>query len=131
MTDILTSDSKIPPSATGELIIPEAVTAIEAFAYEDEREITSIRFPSGLERIGAHAFYNCRSLYRIRLESSDTDIGDGAFKNCERLKEIEIVRSSDSLKALKSLLYDVHRQVRVRIIYEDGEALLYLSLLLG
>ena len=124
MTDILTSDSKIPPSESGELIIPEGVTAIDTFAYEDEREITSIHFPAGLARIGAHAFYNCRSLYRIRLESSDTDIGDGAFKNCERLREIEIVRSSDSLKALKSLLYDVHRQVRVRIIYPDGDALL-------
>lgn len=105
------------------LTISGDVTEIDAFAYAEDRTVTSVSFPEGLKKIGAHAFYNCRSLYRIRLGSSDTDIGDGAFKNCERLKEIEIVKNG-GIKSLKAVLFDAHRQVRVRLIYPDGEALL-------
>lgn len=105
------------------LNIPEGTKEIDSFAYAENREITSVSFPSGLKKIGAHAFYNCRSLYGISLKDSDTDIGDGAFKNCERLREIEIVKTG-GIKSLKALLFDAHRQVRVKLIYPDGEALL-------
>lgn len=119
----ITTTNRPAPSETGALAIPEGVEEIDAFAYEDDRRINSVCFPESLKRIGAHAFYNCRSIYKIRLGSSGTDIGDGAFKNCERLSEIEIVKNSESIRALKSVLYDAHRQVRVRIIYPDVEAL--------
>ena len=121
---IITKENKIPPSDTGELIIPEGIEAVDTFAYENEREITSVCFPESLKKTGAHAFYDCRSLYRIRLGNSDTDIGDGTFKNCERLREITIVKNPEGIRALKSILFDAHRQIKVRIIYPDGEALL-------
>lgn len=120
----ITSENKPAPSGTGILTIPEGVEEIDTFAYEDDRTINSVRFPESLKKMGAHAFYNCRSIYKIRLGNSETDIGDGAFKNCGRLNEIEIVKNSDGIKALKSVLYDAHRQVRVKIIYPDGEAVL-------
>ena len=120
----ITATNKPAPSGTGALAIPEGVEEIDTFAYEDDRRINSVCFPDSLKRIGAHAFYNCRSIYKIRLGSSGTDIGDGAFKNCERLSEIEIVKNSESIRALKSVLYDAHRQVRVRIIYPEGESLI-------
>ena len=121
---IVTGENRMLPDASGRLMLPDEITEITAFAYEDERRITSVRFPEGLKKIGAHAFYNCRSIYKIRLENSETDIGDGAFKNCERLKEIEIIKNKEGIQALKSVLFDAHRQVRVRLIYPDGEALL-------
>lgn len=124
LMNIITSENKIPPLPSGELIIPEGVLQIDAFAYADEREITSVKLPTGLLKVGAHAFYNCRSLCKITLGRSDTDIGDGAFKNCERLNQIELVKDSESIRALKAILFDAHRQVTVKIIYPDGEALL-------
>lgn len=123
-SSIITKENKIAPSSAGDLFIPEGISEIDTFAYEDERELISVHFPESLKKVGAHAFYNCRSLYRIRIDSSETDIGDGAFKNCERLSEVELLKNSESIRALKSVLFDAHRQVRVRMIYPDGEALL-------
>ena len=120
--DIITGTDKIQPLDSGDLVFPEGVKEIGTFAYEDEREILSVRFPESLVKIGAHAFYNCRSLFKIRLGNSDTDIGDGAFKNCERLSRIELVKNTDGIRALKSVLFDAHRQVRVTIHYRDGDA---------
>lgn len=105
------------------LTIGSGIEEVDPFAYSENRDIKEVYVPENVKKIGAHAFYNCRSMYRLTLENASVDIGDGAFKNCERLKEISIYyKSGGNLKSLKSILADIHTEVKVHIFYEDGEA---------
>ena len=105
------------------LTIGSDIEEVDPFAYSENRDIKEIYVPENVKKIGAHAFYNCRSMYRLTLENASVDIGDGAFKNCERLKEISIYyKSGGNLKSLKSILADIHTEVKVHIFYDDGEA---------
>lgn len=98
-------------------------TEIAPFAYSENRDIKELYISESVKKIGAHAFYNCRSIYRLTLKNAAVDIGDGAFKNCERLREILIYyENGGNLKSLKSILADIHTEVKVHIFYGDGEA---------
>ena len=105
------------------LTIGSDIEEVDPFAYSENRDIKEVYVPENVKKIGAHAFYNCRSMYKLTLENASVDIGDGAFKNCERLKVISIYyKSGGNLKSLKSILADIHTEVKVHIFYEDGEA---------
>lgn len=47
---------------SGDVIIPEGVTAIAGGAFYGNRGITSVKLPESLKRIGSRAFWGCTSL---------------------------------------------------------------------
>ena len=68
---------------TGELVIPEGVTAIGDYAYEKQTGITSVKFPSTLKTIGESAFSGCTGLTgEVVFPEGVTAIGREAFHNC-------------------------------------------------
>ena len=73
----------------GELVIPDEVTAIPAYAFRGQA-ITSIVIPDSVTSIGEHAFYGCTGLTSIVIPNSVTSIGDGAFRKCTSLTSIVI-----------------------------------------
>ena len=116
------SVTQYKPAPKGEGIIPPkvyqypgieyTVIEVEASAFKDCTELTSIQLPNTIKSIGSYAFYNCSSLttanipelvYEIQdytfalsgLRSFDipnniTKIGSHAFYSCSELRDINI-----------------------------------------
>ncbi len=54
-----------------ELIIPEGVTRIHAYAFCNQSSITSVTIPSSVTSIGYRAFYGCSELTSVIFENTD------------------------------------------------------------
>ncbi|MBO7234403.1 MAG: leucine-rich repeat domain-containing protein [Paludibacteraceae bacterium] len=79
--------------AYGEIEIPNSVTTIEDYAFEDCSSLTSITIPNSVTSIGEEAFYNCSSLTSVTIPNSVTSIGEGAFMDCSKLTSVTIGES--------------------------------------
>ena len=70
--------------------IPDSVTSIGYYAFQDCSSLTSITIPSSVTSIGGSAFSGCTSLTSITIPDSVTSIGDLAFSDCTSLTSITI-----------------------------------------
>jgi uncharacterized protein YjdB len=66
-------------------IIPDGVTAIEIYAFENCAGLTSITLPDSVGQIKYYAFCGCSSLSNIIIPSSVTDIDPYAFRLSENV----------------------------------------------
>jgi hypothetical protein len=48
-------------------VFPQAVTAIEEYAFRDCRSLTSITVPGSVKEIGKNAFIRCKNLKTVHL----------------------------------------------------------------
>ena len=62
-----------PGAIQGEYIIPNNVTSIEAWAFEDCSGLTSIEMPNSLTSIGDNAFYGCEKLEAIYVPCGELE----------------------------------------------------------
>ena len=81
---------KYPRSKQGAYVIPGGVTAIEAMAFRDCANLTSVTIPSSVTTIGNGAFFYCAGLKSVVIPNSVTSIGEGAFQNCDDLTTVTI-----------------------------------------
>ena len=72
-----------------ELVIPNNVTKISAYAFNKCTSLTSIVIGNSVTSIGEEAFYRCISLKSVTIPSSIKSIHDSAFWSCPNLKEIK------------------------------------------
>ena len=79
------------------VVIPEGIREIGAFAFYNRGEIDTIQFPSTLKKIGAFAFSDCTNLEALDFPNTLDWIGDYAFYECSGVKE---VRFSDNLRLI-------------------------------
>ena len=86
------------PAGLTSYTIPDSVTWIGDFAFEDCTGLTSITIPDSVTEIGYGAFRDCTSLKSITIPNSITEIGEDAFSGCD-IKEItlEYVNQSNGL----------------------------------
>ena len=77
------------------LSVPEGVTAIPNYAFEDCNYLKTVILPSTLTSIGADAFSGCSNLRYIAVPYAITSIGDNAFSNCGRLRLLYMPTSRD------------------------------------
>ena len=75
-----------------DLVIPESVTSIGDYAFQDCDSLTSVTFEEGSQctSIGEDAFQDCDSLISITIPSSVTSIGANAFSGCDSLESITL-----------------------------------------
>lgn len=66
-------------------MIPDSVTSIGDFAFEDCKSLKSISIPDSVTSIGDGAFEGCRSLTIINIPDSVTSVGESAFSGCKAL----------------------------------------------
>ena len=59
--------------------LPNELTSIGNYAFNDCSNLASITFNENLESIGSYSFYKCKALKSIYLPNSITSIGDKAF----------------------------------------------------
>ena len=79
------------------IIIPNNITSIDRYAFENCSSLTNITIPNSVTYIGNGAFENCSKLKRITIPNSVTSIGMGVFKDCTSLKSITIPNSVISI----------------------------------
>lgn len=82
-------------TAPAELIVPETlngahITAIDSYAFVNQKRLESIVLPEGVTVIGYGAFYGCESLTAVDLPESVKKIGRYAFSGCGKLSSIRI-----------------------------------------
>ena len=70
----------------GTFTIPESVTSIGDFSFDNCTSLKSITIPDSVTSIGYSAFLNCTSLESITIPGSVTSIGNFSFDNCTSLK---------------------------------------------
>ena len=73
--------------------IPDSVTSIGWYAFDDCSSLTSITIPNSVTSIGSEAFSGCTSLTNITIPDSVMSIGYEAFIGCTSLTNITILDS--------------------------------------
>lgn len=73
----------------GELVIPQGITNISAYAFAGTK-ITSVILPEGLVEIDNYAFLLCNNLESIVFANTIERIGSGAFSHCDILNNIQL-----------------------------------------
>ena len=69
-----------------DLVIPEGITEIYAYAFYGATCLTSVTLPNSVTTIGNYAFYGCSGLMGdLVIPNSVTEIGAGAFSGCSGL----------------------------------------------
>ena len=73
-----------------DVILPESVKSIGAFAFNGCRNLKNVTIPKQVENIGSAAFAGCNSLTSLQIPESVQVIGDSAFGSCYNLEKINI-----------------------------------------
>ncbi len=103
-------------SLTGEYIIPDGVTAINASAFERCRNLTSVRIPETVTHIGQMAFCDCSGLTNLLIPDSVTRIDFAAFAGCSNLTAV--IFDGDTPEFRGAIFIDVKADVYYPI-YSD------------
>lgn len=69
------------------ITIPDSVTQINNYAFQNCVKLETVQFGNGLEMIGWYAFSGCKALLSANLPDTVTTILERAFKNCESMTE--------------------------------------------
>jgi hypothetical protein len=72
------------------VVIPDSVTEIKTFAFQNCYSLTDIIIPNNVKTIGRGAFYCCESLASVTISASVTKIDSIAFAYCEALTAVYI-----------------------------------------
>jgi hypothetical protein len=76
-----------------ELVIPDTVKEIKAYALEGCESLTSVVIPDSVNLIGHYAFEGCHNLISVEISfstnASSMPLGRGIFKDCPKLKRID------------------------------------------
>jgi hypothetical protein len=73
-----------------DLVIPDGVTSIGAYAFRGYTKLTSVEIPDSVTSIGDYAFYGCTGLTSMEIPNSVTSIGANAFYGCTGLTSVTI-----------------------------------------
>jgi len=79
------------------IILPNSVTSIGNYAFQDCKNITSIILPNSVTSIGSYAFNGCTKLKSITIPNSVTEIKDHTFTNCPNLQSVTLPSSLTSI----------------------------------
>ena len=80
-----------------DLVIPDSVTKINAYAFYNCTKLASVTIPASVTSIGMGAFYDCTGLTSVTIPDSVTSIGEWAFWGCTGLISVTIPDSVTSI----------------------------------
>lgn len=92
---------QMPPTFQGEYVIPNSVTVIAPFAFQNCR-LNSVRIPMSVASIGEGAFLNCMNVISFEIPNSVTAIGNRVFSGCKCLRNVVL---PDNLQSIGSLAF--------------------------
>ena len=88
-------------------MIPDSVTTIGNFVFDNCTSLTSIVITDSVTKIGSYVFQNCISLISIAIPNSVTRIDREVFYNCTSLTSITI----SDLTAISLSAFDGYSKV--------------------
>ena len=77
-------------SLVKDLVIPNDVTTIRRYAFNNYDTLTSVTISDSVTIIGASAFQYCSSLTSVVIPDNVTAIGEKAFYDCDKLATVTI-----------------------------------------
>ena len=77
--------------------IPDGVTALESYAFQNCDNLTDITFPESVTWLGRDVFWRCEGLVSIDLPDGITHMGKGTFDECVNLVQVHLPASLDSI----------------------------------
>lgn len=85
-----------------DIIIPskikgKPVTTISDGAFNEMKQITSVKLPQGIKKLGKSAFNGCVQLVSVTLSEGIPEIGENTFRDCEKLESIIIPSTVKSI----------------------------------
>lgn len=75
------------------VVIPDGVTSIGDFAFQNCESLTAVKIADSVTSIGNFAFWGCGALASVYIPDGLTSIGDGAFQTCDALAAIDLPES--------------------------------------
>lgn len=73
-----------------EVVLPEGLTIIGAYAFYGCSNLVHISFPQSVKRISPYAFYGCSGLTSITIPGTLKSIGRNAFEGCTGLLTLNL-----------------------------------------
>lgn len=80
-----------------DIVIPEGITSIGAWAFAGVKNLISVVIPEGVTSIGDYAFSGCSGLTSVTIPESVTSIRNGTFYGCSGLTSVVIPDSVTSI----------------------------------
>lgn len=80
----------VPQGRSGAVNVPDGTKQIDAYAFSECANVTSVTLPEGVTYIGESAFSLCTELSSVNIPSTVTEIGDYAFYDCKKLETLDI-----------------------------------------
>ena len=90
--------------ASGDIVIPDTVTKIHAYAFEGNHKITSVTTGNGIKKLPENVFYDCTALESIYIPATVTKIEGNVFKYCSSLKSINVDKDNSKFASSEGML---------------------------
>ena len=103
--------------------IPDGVTTIFEYAFEQSLNLRRVIIPNGVTTIGALAFSWCEKLVKVVLPVSLTEIGEGAFDECQMLSKAYYVGTEEQWNGI--WISERNDYLLNAVVYEADEADIY------
>lgn len=103
---------RYPEGLKGAVRLPKDVREIGSFAFSNSR-LSGIVFNHKIKKIGLGAFENCKNLTTIKIPGNVKSIGRAAFWNCTNLKT---VRMLDGVEKINPLAFNGCRNLKKIIL---------------
>ena len=100
--------------------IPNSVTSVDDWAFENCYKLTFIEIPNSVKSIGEYAFYRCSHLTSVSIGKSVTSIGGGAFAYCSDL--ISVINNATMPQAINSNVFD-EVNIFTRVLHVPAESI--------
>ena len=84
-------------SGAESIALPEGVTSIGNFAFDDNDRLKEIALPQSLTSIGHYAFSWCTALGKITIPDGVTELPYGLFACCTELKEVALGAKTEKI----------------------------------
>lgn len=98
-----------------EFTVPDHIITIGSYAFENCKNLLSLKLPPSLRKIENNAFSGCTALTEINIPEGVKYIGNGAFSECSALKTIELPDSLDGTELSGGLFYSCTALETVRL----------------
>ena len=94
--------------------IPNSVTSIGAYAFDNCISLTNITIPNSVTSIGDYAFNWCSSLTNITIPEGVTSIGRCAFESCSSLTNINVEKENSKYSSIDGILFNKDQTIIIK-----------------
>lgn len=78
---------------TGDVIVPEGVTSLYQYIFDQNASVTSVKLPNTLTALSNYAFRGCRSLTNLVFPNGVSEIPSNCCNDCGSLKSVTLPKS--------------------------------------